>query len=462
MSSKEIAIKFSNEVYATKKDVANFMKTPMIDSIWNNIIEYRENFYFKLKLKHITNNDYVVCLTPQINQKINNIERQLLKLNYNYLKLNLNNSESYFKKISFESVLINFANKYNIQLDEFEINKIISKDVSNLRPELLIVYHYYLALEKIDSMLNDEFSINSFEIFEREMLGFDNVSLREKEIENDYSRVLINKIYFGIPCNAISKAMNNLAEFLNDENIGMLIKAVGSLYYIYYVKPYDAYSEDLAIFTFKYVLAHEGLNNLSKYLDFEKEFIFDDVFKNNFIETQKSLDLTYFLNFLLEKFDNVISNATLNINNAKSKIITNELYADEVKGNDLVPSLDDLAKDDHLEELEDKKNFSSSEGINYTKNIAIENVPSGLNEQEAQKLEKYLLEMEPNLSRGQAYFYARHCTINMNYTIAQYKKEVGCAYETARSSMDNLVRLGYYKKELLKNKFVYIPIIIKK
>ena len=43
-------------------------------------------------------------------------------------------------------------------------------------------------------------------------------------------------------------------------------------------------------------------------------------------------------------------------------------------------------------------------------------------------------------------------------TVDQYKKCVGCAYETARSSMNNLVLLGYYKKEILKKKFVYIPV----
>ena len=95
---------------------------------------------------------------------------------------------------------------------------------------------------------------------------------------------------------------------------------------------------------------------------------------------------------------------------------------------------------------------------NVNTNIAISNVPLGLSEQEASVLENRLVEMEPTMSRAQAYFYARHCTIGMNYTIAQFKKCLGCAYETARTSMDNLVRLGYYRKEPLKNKYVYTPI----
>ena len=69
--------------------------------------------------------------------------------------------------------------------------------------------------------------------------------------------------------------------------------------------------------------------------------------------------------------------------------------------------------------------------------------------------------MNPSLSRSQAFFYARHCTLGMSYTISQFKKEVGCAYETARTSMDNLVNLGYYRKEMLRNKFIYTPVNIK-
>jgi hypothetical protein len=32
-------------------------------------------------------------------------------------------------------------------------------------------------------------------------------------------------------------------------------------------------------------------------------------------------------------------------------------------------------------------------------------------------------------------------------------------YETARTSMENLVLLGLYRKEPLKNKFVYTPVV---
>ena len=62
------------------------------------------------------------------------------------------------------------------------------------------------------------------------------------------------------------------------------------------------------------------------------------------------------------------------------------------------------------------------------------------------------------IRRDQAYFYAHHRTEGCFYTIGQFKEYADCAYETARTSMDFLVSCGFYRKELLKNKYVYTPV----
>ena len=69
-----------------------------------------------------------------------------------------------------------------------------------------------------------------------------------------------------------------------------------------------------------------------------------------------------------------------------------------------------------------------------------------------------LLEIYPSMKKGQAEFYSKHCTIGKYYTISQYKKLLDVAYETARTSMDNLADLGFYRKEKLNNKFIYTPL----
>ena len=84
-------------------------------------------------------------------------------------------------------------------------------------------------------------------------------------------------------------------------------------------------------------------------------------------------------------------------------------------------------------------------------------MPVGLDESDANMVAQHLLELYPTLKKGQAEFYSKHCTLGKYYTIGMYKKENDCAYETARTSMDNLASLGFYKKENIRNKFVYTP-----
>ena len=90
--------------------------------------------------------------------------------------------------------------------------------------------------------------------------------------------------------------------------------------------------------------------------------------------------------------------------------------------------------------------------------LAVAYIPVALDEKQAVLLEQDLLERDPELKKGEARFYARHCTKGKKYTIAQYKKSLRCAYETARTSMDHLAELLYYRKEKVKNKYVYIPV----
>ena len=71
---------------------------------------------------------------------------------------------------------------------------------------------------------------------------------------------------------------------------------------------------------------------------------------------------------------------------------------------------------------------------------------------------KYIYETNPQISRTQASFFATHCTMGCYYSIQDYKRHVRCAYETARTSMDNLTRYGFYRKLQFKNKFVYTPL----
>ncbi|MGI6377530.1 MAG: hypothetical protein ACOX0I_00435 [Bacilli bacterium] len=78
-----------------------------------------------------------------------------------------------------------------------------------------------------------------------------------------------------------------------------------------------------------------------------------------------------------------------------------------------------------------------------------------------EQMAKGLIEINPLIRYHQASFYAHHHDFGRYYTISQFKKFANCAYETARTSMECLVSLCLYRKEQLKNKFVYTPTAIK-
>ena len=55
MGNNELAIRFTENTYATKLEVSKELKMSLIDNIWNNILGYRSNFYRYLPIKSIEN-----------------------------------------------------------------------------------------------------------------------------------------------------------------------------------------------------------------------------------------------------------------------------------------------------------------------------------------------------------------------------------------------------------------------
>lgn len=69
---------------------------------------------------------------------------------------------------------------------------------------------------------------------------------RTTEVDNQYSKYVINKLYIGVPVNAIEKGMDELFDFINNSNTSLFVKAAATLYYIYYIKPFEFYSEEIS------------------------------------------------------------------------------------------------------------------------------------------------------------------------------------------------------------------------
>lgn len=459
-NSDSLGFKFTNIIYATKNDVAEQMKTNMIDSIWDKVLAYRGNFDVTLALKHITGAAYHVCLAPSIADRVNSLERKIFKSLVRYTRLS-KSAQKKFKNKCYIEELKSIALKYKIPADESILESIVDESASLLSPEYLILSRYFNCLKYIENSnydvpINDGFFASVYGI----ILGnYDLDELfRTTDIVNSYNKVLVNKAYLGVPHGSIPNSMQSLYLFAKTSKIATFVIAVSTFYFLYYVKPFESFSEEISVLLFKQILSNGDFKEISTLLNVETLLLHQETLEKYVIESQRTLDMTYILNYVLKKFENYIEDFNDSLTLIEKENIVDETYSLDVE----IAPKENISTEkntiDNKASANENNNKTADNTISYNREIAFKNMPEGLEDEEAIKFEKHLQELYPSLSRGQAYFYARHCTIGMKYTIAQYKRELGCAYETARTSMDALVFLGFYKKEPLKNKFIYTPV----
>ena len=447
MGNDELAIRFSNDVYATRSEVMKSLGTSLIDAIWTNIIKYRGQFTRYLALRGIDNGQLTLVMTPRIADTVNALERKLMKA---YLRVYKVPKESYglarYQEKFFVAELTDIAKKYRLVVDEPFLRALINDSLSTISPDRLILANYLAALRYVKNNISDPID----DAFLADVYGLltgqaDLQHLyREREMANPDQKALIGKTYAAAPLSRIEEMMGQLKEFIVHADLSPLVKAVIAFYYIVLVKPFETYSEEIAILTLKSVLAHADYDDVPVLLAIE-EWLIDqnDELARTLAEVQKTGDLTYILHSFLPLADKTITSLL-------DEVITIEKQA-------LMEET--MPVSEPIKEVSVERTPTPvTKPLNIDERMALPGAPIALDEVDAARIEEHLMETNPSLKRGEAYFYARHCTIGKYYTIAQYKKTLGCAYETARTSMDHLVYEGYYRKEMLKNKFIYTPI----
>ncbi len=68
---------------------------------------------------------------------------------------------------------------------------------------------------------------------------------------------------------------------------------------------------------------------------------------------------------------------------------------------------------------------------------------------------KSIIRTNPNITTKQAKFFVHHCDPKISYNNQDFQKFFGSVYETARYSMDNLAKHGFYKKKKAGHIYVY-------
>ena len=496
MAGNDLAMRFTEDKYATKNEVARELKVSSVDTFWSNILAYRSNFYHYLSIRTIEKNMFLFCGCPAINSVVNNLEVKLIRVNREYSLINPNSKQFKNVNYAFNKEIINLLNQAEeLGVGEDFINSVLRNEVINAIPNNMLLVNYLNALKYIKRAYVNPIDEDFLAGLYGKLLGTDELVsfYRVDEDRNPENRVLIDRVYTSAPVNLIGPMMNSLFTFVSTSTLSATLKAVITYFYINYVKPFNKYSEEVAILMAKAILAHESFGDAIVDLPFEKLLLISkEEAARIYVEVQKTGDITYFIDYVFKYINKYCDSFLEDMEKAKASELREDFYQiDEEKTSSFVveePSknvetVDLFAAQQEEEEVEQPKPVFKEEPKEFIKEetpvveeaveapkkktvkvtyvqeeLAVAYIPVALDEKQAVLLEQDLLERDPELKKGEAKFYARHCTKGKKYTIAQYKKSIRCAYETARTSMDHLAELLYYKKEKIKNKYVYIPV----
>ena len=502
MAGSELAMRFTEEKYATKNEVARELKVTSVDTFWANILAYRSNFYHYLNIKTIEKNMFVICGCPAVNSLVNNVEMKLIRANREYSMVIPGTKQ--YKQVTNAFgreilKILNESEQLNVGEDFFD--SVLRHEVVSAIPNNMLLVNYLKALNYIKRSYVNPIDENFLAAIYGKLLGTDELTefYRTSDDRNPENRVLIDRVYTSAPWGFIDNMMGSLFTFIANSKLSASLKALVSFFYINYVKPFAKYSEEVAVLMAKAILAHEAYGETIVDLPLEKLLLLpNEEAARVYVEVQKTSDITYFVNYGFRYLNQYCDSILDMIARSKVQELREDFYQVDEKPEEVeIPELQPQpAKQDRVETID---LFAASEEeekpapvikpqpapapapkpaqkeeveepvieqpkkktvkVTYVQEeLAVAYIPVALYEKQAVLLEQDLLERDPELKKGEAKFYARHCTKGKKYTIAQYKKSLRCAYETARTSMDHLAELLYYRKEKIKNKYVYIPV----
>ena len=496
MAGNDLAMRFTEDKYATKNEVARELRVTSVDTFWANIQAYRSHFYHYLSIRTIEKNMLVFCGCPAVNTLVNNIEMRLMRVNREYAMVLPNSKQYRVLNKYFNKDILESLNKFEqLQVGDDFIASVLRNEVVSAIPNNMLLVNYMKALNYIKSAyvnpINEDFLAGVY----GKLLGTDELTefYRLNEDRNPENRVLIDRVYTCAPTNLIGDMMNSLFSFISNSTLPTSLKAIVTLFYVNYIKPFARYSSEVAILMAKAILAHDAFGDTVIDLPLEKMLLLPSEEEAKiYVEVQKTADVTYFVNYALKYLNKYCDGIFDLIAQSKADELREDFYQVDEK---------EEKEEEFLPEPEEEPQISLFDSENETKEeepapapmvnekpqeptykeevtqpvieqpkkktvkvqyvqeeLAVSYIPVALDEKQAVLLEQDLLERDPELKKGEARFYARHCTKGKKYTIAQYKKFNRCAYETARTSMDHLAELLYYRKEKIKNKYVYIPV----
>ena len=436
MAINDLAIRFTDEQYATKQDVAKTLGTAVVDALWGTILQYRATFARILPLQAMDKQPLQIVLTPSLLEKVMAFDRKMSKAVslFNYHQIQNKLATPFYPLLL--PILASVGKQYGASTAERNLMYILEGKTVERKAELASVNQYFKGIEWIASKRQTKF--NEDIIGDLLMLLNQTQELtmfyREKELTNR-PKSLVARVYEAAPYPLIEPMMKSLLQTVNQLTLSPLVIATIALYYLDYIKPFETFNDEISFLLFKNILIHSDYEAVACYLNIE-QFMDSEAYEKCMLEVQRTRDVTYLLDFLLPYL-----------------LASVEQILDRLVG---------LQKQAVIIEQKQPQSMSVPTPVALPKEtIPFSASESTIGEVEANRLQQHLLETHPSMKKGEAFFYARHHTVGKYYTLSHYKQQLSCAYETARTSMEHLVQLGYYRKEKYKNKYVYTPVELK-
>ena len=436
MAINDLAIRFTDEQYATKQDVAKTLGTAVVDALWGTILQYRATFARILPLQAMDKQPLQIVLTPSLLEKVMAFDRKMAKAVslFNYHQIQNKLATPFYPLLL--PILASVGKQYGASTAERNLMYILEGKTVDRKAELASVNQYFKGIEWIASKRQTK--LNEDIIGDLLMLLNQTQELtmfyREKELTNR-PKSLVARVYEAAPYPLIEPMMTSLLQTVNQLTLSPLVIATIALYYLDYVKPFETFNDEISFLLFKNILIHSDYEAVACYLNIE-QFMDSEAYEKCMLEVQRTRDVTYLLDFLLPYLLTSVEQILDRLVGLQKQAVIIEQKQPQTMS---VPTPVALPKETIP--------FSASE--------------STIGEVEANRLQQHLLETHPSMKKGEAFFYARHHTVGKYYTLSHYKQQLSCAYETARTSMEHLVQLGYYRKEKYKNKYVYTPVELK-
>lgn len=294
-----IAIRYTDEIYATPAQVGKSLHMVVYDDFWKQILAYREDNKVVLPFGKIKGQPFYFTLTQPIRIKIQNFESKIKDF------LSLSRSMLLSKEKETRSILLSPLLKEGAILEKSNINDLSIKMLlnslykesdNNHTPVVnyLSSLDYYLS--QTPSSPNDDFLAGAYQrvLGQEELMDF----YREKDFDNKvaYLTYIRDPDYPYAPHDLVEDLMESFIGWLEtDEFTPAFVHAFMAANYLYYIKPFSQRNSLMASLLAKEAIAADTGFSEAFVLPFE--LLLKDSFRNSdaYKESKARCDMTYAL-----------------------------------------------------------------------------------------------------------------------------------------------------------------------